>query len=244
MRIRRPQRLLLRRRSLLRRSKYKLFQTETKEKRGKKRKNKKKHFFSTMTQDLPICRFCLESRNTAKNPLIDPCECRGSLQFVHSRCLLRWRQINPRRNAEMCFLCFTSYRLENTLEMIPDASTFYNFILRFPPFLCIVMNYMAGFHYAVTPYGSRDFTLFEHYQYFFQLLYFFLFAQAWKVKNRELYWSLFQQKYFLFFLFSHFLSNLYIHNHQFVAVIPLNISLGYYWYHHNEVLLAINAMDL
>ncbi|OZC05132.1 zinc finger, C3HC4 type [Onchocerca flexuosa] len=41
------------------------------------------------------CRICLEEDNESN--LISPCECRGSLQFVHIRCLQHWFDVMHKR---------------------------------------------------------------------------------------------------------------------------------------------------
>ena len=74
-----------------------------------------------------VCRFCLDGTKTLTNPLLDPCECRGSIQFVHKQCLMRWRQQNIERNGEVCLLCNTEYKipLVTDLEIIPEKQLLY-----------------------------------------------------------------------------------------------------------------------
>ncbi|VBB32514.1 unnamed protein product [Acanthocheilonema viteae] len=54
------------------------------------------------------CRICLEEDNESN--LISPCECRGSLQFVHTRCLQHWFDVMHTRR---CQICKTQYELED-----------------------------------------------------------------------------------------------------------------------------------
>uniref|UniRef100_A0A8R1XKZ3 RING-CH-type domain-containing protein n=1 Tax=Onchocerca volvulus TaxID=6282 RepID=A0A8R1XKZ3_ONCVO len=54
------------------------------------------------------CRICLEEDNESN--LISPCECRGSLQFVHTRCLQHWFDVMHKRR---CQICNTQYELED-----------------------------------------------------------------------------------------------------------------------------------
>ncbi|VIO93696.1 Uncharacterized protein BM_BM3059 [Brugia malayi] len=54
------------------------------------------------------CRICLEEDNESN--LISPCECRGSLQFVHTRCLQHWFDVMHTR---LCQICKTQYELED-----------------------------------------------------------------------------------------------------------------------------------
>jgi len=37
-----------------------------------------------------ICRICLSENNEKDDPLISPCKCAGSLQYVHLKCLQEW----------------------------------------------------------------------------------------------------------------------------------------------------------
>lgn len=37
-----------------------------------------------------ICRICQMGEESACNPLIQPCGCLGSLQYVHQECIKRW----------------------------------------------------------------------------------------------------------------------------------------------------------
>lgn len=56
------------------------------------------------------CRFCFEETVTTENPLLTPCECRGSVQFIHRDCLRHWRSVseNPRFKTH-CQLCGTIF---------------------------------------------------------------------------------------------------------------------------------------
>ncbi len=38
------------------------------------------------------CRICFDEEETASNPLLAPCECRGSVRFIHSECLMHWME--------------------------------------------------------------------------------------------------------------------------------------------------------
>lgn len=37
-----------------------------------------------------LCRICQMGEDSASNPLLQPCHCTGSLQFVHQECIKRW----------------------------------------------------------------------------------------------------------------------------------------------------------
>ncbi|VDM37339.1 unnamed protein product [Toxocara canis] len=53
------------------------------------------------------CRICLEEDNDAN--MISPCSCRGSLQYVHARCLQHWFDV---MHTKRCQICKTDYEME------------------------------------------------------------------------------------------------------------------------------------
>jgi len=72
----------------------------------------------------PVCKFChcpaefpIESRDGEEDeetmgPLFSPCNCKGSLKYVHVLCLSRWRQVSPNpRSATHCDTCEQTYKL-------------------------------------------------------------------------------------------------------------------------------------
>lgn len=37
-----------------------------------------------------ICKYCLEEEDDPSNPLISPCKCKGTMGFVHAKCMFKW----------------------------------------------------------------------------------------------------------------------------------------------------------
>ena len=63
--------------------------------------------------DVRECRFCLSGPVDPEedNPMISPCQCTGTQQYIHRDCLLRWTNsfpTNDRRNTH-CGVCQTEY---------------------------------------------------------------------------------------------------------------------------------------
>jgi hypothetical protein len=58
-----------------------------------------------------LCRFCLSSESTQiDDKLISPCDCRGSIQYVHISCMKKWRQYTSyNEHKQICQLCHTYY---------------------------------------------------------------------------------------------------------------------------------------
>jgi hypothetical protein len=68
------------------------------------------------------CRFCLEYSDSKENPLITPCNCNGSIRFVHHSCLLMWKNTTRNRHYQVfCSLCDTKlmYPRKWRLQTIP-----------------------------------------------------------------------------------------------------------------------------
>jgi hypothetical protein len=104
-----------------------------------------------MVTDLPICRFCFEEANTADNPLWRPCNCRGGIEFVHRRCLLRWIFVGYELREAACHLCKAPYSIPTLeqLERIPGPPLFYDFLLRNPLVIFLVIQYNVAFVFAI-----------------------------------------------------------------------------------------------
>ncbi|RVE74377.1 hypothetical protein OJAV_G00021310 [Oryzias javanicus] len=63
-----------------------------------------------------LCRICQMGEESSSNPLIQPCRCTGSLQYVHQECIKRWlrSKISSGTNLEAittCELCKEKLRL-------------------------------------------------------------------------------------------------------------------------------------
>ncbi len=74
------------------------------------------------------CRFCLEESPVKK--LISPCQCDGSVKYVHKQCLEKWRQQNTdNQYYHKCNLCGGEYTFSpNIYDYLNYYSCFYLFI--------------------------------------------------------------------------------------------------------------------
>ncbi|XP_069791536.1 E3 ubiquitin-protein ligase MARCHF7 isoform X2 [Narcine bancroftii] len=64
-----------------------------------------------------ICRICQIAGSTSANPLIKPCHCTGSLQYVHQECIKKWLQSKINSDADLntvitCELCKEKLQLD------------------------------------------------------------------------------------------------------------------------------------
>ncbi len=64
--------------------------------------------------DLPLCRICFGTDDTATNPFISPCRCMGSLKHVHHGCLRTWitRKENVRQTAYVTSYTWKAFHCE------------------------------------------------------------------------------------------------------------------------------------
>jgi len=67
----------------------------------------------TGDKDIPICRICLSNENTENNALIKlPCDCIGSVQFMHILCMKRWFQSKVIERKTRCSITYTWNQFE------------------------------------------------------------------------------------------------------------------------------------
>ncbi|KAM0672106.1 ATP-binding protein [Ordospora colligata] len=75
------------------------------------------------TEEDRVCKICYSLTNPVnmKDDLISPCDCKGSIGFVHEMCLKMWRYRGKRvKNIRKCEQCSSLYRLNG--EVTPSAS--------------------------------------------------------------------------------------------------------------------------
>lgn len=59
-----------------------------------------------------VCRICFtsEKESPSLGPLLSPCNCVGSMRYVHAQCLSTWRACGPGRAASRCGVCRAEYQ--------------------------------------------------------------------------------------------------------------------------------------
>lgn len=102
---------------------------------------------SSLVRQESVCRFCLDPKLDDINPLISPCKCVGSVQYVHIVCIKKWRQITEVPEFIVkCQLCLTNYTmpLRYPLEEIPDIryETAWFFLSR-PSAFIFITHYLS-----------------------------------------------------------------------------------------------------
>lgn len=110
------------------------------------------------TEDDPICRFCFEGTEDS-NPLIDPCQCIGSIKYVHVNCIRRWRANTANEEwISRCQLCLTDFvvYLRWPKEDLPRDVPFFHLLTRRHYVLTSMVYYLhltfISFYPIILPY--------------------------------------------------------------------------------------------
>lgn len=194
------------------------------------------------------CRFCLESFEHARNPLIAPCNCKGSVQYVHKMCLRRWAVMDPDSNATYCTLCGTAFRVMvlPIFESIPNYSRYAHMLLGNFTILSIILNYTC-LALTVNPvvYKNELANIFFQSSLFTHLithpLYSAMIVYTIDIKNIELYSHIFARGRLPYVICIHVLClySFLTHNSVWSATI-IHLLWNTYWREHVRILKQIN----
>lgn len=191
------------------------------------------------------CRFCLASKISQTNPLISPCQCKGTVEFVHLKCLNRWRRMDIARNGRQCSLCLTNYIIPqlNTFEKIPEINTIRLYYLQYPGLILSLYNYI----YVVLLSSNKNplmiIVLSDTYivsQYCFHILYILFFISEWRVNQRRHYWVYIKKPLVFFLIGCHIYLFYLLHQQSFLVGPILSFVMGFYWHCHLCFLQNIN----
>lgn len=191
------------------------------------------------------CRFCLGSKHSDNNPLISPCHCKGSMEFVHFKCLNRWRNVDIERNGRTCSLCMTNYKLPRLhhYEVVPVPNSWSLYIVNYPGLTLSFYHYVfivciSSTHNQNTIHEME--TFYQGSQYIFHGLYALLVSSNWNVQNKRLYFAQMKTIWPFLFLFLHgFFFYLLPENPHVVGPL-MSFYLGIYWKYHTRMLTNIN----
>jgi hypothetical protein len=75
---------------------------------------------------LPVCRICLMDENENDNPLINPCNCIGSVRFIHLLCIKQWlkSKVNTKSFNFLTVHSFKTFECEICKSAIPGITLF------------------------------------------------------------------------------------------------------------------------
>jgi hypothetical protein len=175
-----------------------------------------------------ICRICFEP-NRKNNPLITPCSCKGSSEFVHSKCLEKWHSIEPDKGLT-CSVCKDILCTETIMETIPEY-THWNILITHPYLMFIGYNYLSLIFKI--PVDQSNWTFFAFYICAIYLNF--------KINNPQRYIQSWKNKESYLLLISHLLT-LSMHSTSPILTSFTNVILATVYVHrHIEILHNLNA---
>lgn len=92
----------------------------------------------------PTCRICYDQDVDA--PLISPCACTGSVQYIHITCLYRWMSMHPHSK---CEICKTPYNIDSVVQRLSMIRFFCIMILTATQLL-IIASFVTLILYQVS----------------------------------------------------------------------------------------------
>ena len=194
-----------------------------------------------------VCRFCFESTITVTNPLVCPCECKGSQEFIHLLCLNRWRQQNPSTNMIHCFVCKTPYTIEliYSLEQFPRNTFFYKPLQH--PYIWYTLYHYVVMVFTFSINQTNTIHVMDHlrgYEILYHGIFFLLALLHFKVNKKTRYLQHWKREYrwisFPFHLFMVYLSSLYPNSY---AMLTSGLYLPIHWRTHIMILREMNEED-
>ncbi len=197
------------------------------------------------------CRFCFESdeEEDATNPLVDPCDCKGSARYVHWNCLRRWAHTNPNLNGRHCKVCNAAFHVNlfPTLEVIPEEGgvSLSSLILEYTTMTTLVLQFLYTLAHVKLSDGALSdgeaWQLILQMQSVIHVLYSICFAMNWRVQNRKIYMALVQHSRIPHTLLAHAGALYFIVAYQSVWMcIVTHALLSRYWVEHKRVLIFMN----
>lgn len=191
------------------------------------------------------CRFCLEDDSNTN--LISPCLCKGSFQFIHNTCLLKWYNHEPSK-ALHCSVCLEPFSKE-TMRSVEDLNIFkpYLHILLKKPFFSVLLNHWIYFscYSNLNNFRPVSFSVsYTIYQSFIHLVVFaYLIGFILDTKNKSLYFQLWMTKNRLLLIPIHLFLFLGMVKTTWIGGMSSNVCLYLYFYEHLTILTEINQKN-
>lgn len=191
------------------------------------------------------CRFCFESESTPRNPLISPCECIGTVRYVHKGCLRQWAAMDPAANARICTICRTPFKLQvlPAFEVLPPERSWPCFFLRNMGYISLMAKYicfMTMIHHNTL--GYAFYTNMRDTEAAALSAYILFAAYQVKVANLNLYFSQLERGYipYIFTVACVALGSL-LHREDSLMTVILDLCMNMAWHEHLLALRRVNA---
>lgn len=118
---------------------------------------------------MDVCRICYIQAEK-NNPLVAPCVCKGSVQYIHKQCLYTWIRISSRNTCELCKTFFTMELIK--FEKVYRPNQYILQISTLPHILlielcCFYILYLQIMQHIIAPVKVASY---NKYQYVFDLI--------------------------------------------------------------------------
>ena len=115
-----------------------------------KKKGKRKSYRESKLEKMKrVCRICYleEDENNLENPLVQPCECTGSVKFIHLECLRKWVStrscVKIDTTSECCIFLIKPVECELCKAKFPDFIKYEKRLLPVIDFSQVFDNYLT-----------------------------------------------------------------------------------------------------
>jgi len=198
-------------------------------------------FSSTQVQSTqPECRYCLES-DVQKN-LIAPCICKGSFQYVHNECLMKWYDASPEMGLR-CSACnrYLARKFTHTLETNPLQLPFMNGCVQNPMLIVAYVHIVFFMIYICVSDRIKSDDLYILVQSIFHGIQIGkLGICITKIQNQGYYWRLWFQNRRLLLPIVHLFILTRLYQTSFIGGVSADICMCIYFYEHIVIVQEIN----
>jgi hypothetical protein len=197
------------------------------------------------------CKYCLESSLEGRDQFISPCDCTGSVKYVHYSCFIRWIILAPEDRKSLCPICNYTYNINplDDLELIPESPPLFLSKLSHP-FLSLVVSHVL-FYLVIASIEPLSFNkkceIYMKNQYTFYSIWLIVFLRSISIKNKALYLHTLLYSYRSYFIVCHIACLILFWNIPvyFFITGPITSSLlQVYWIEHVNILTQVNKEQI
>jgi len=181
------------------------------------------------------CRFCLEIDS---EPMLSPCRCRGSVEFIHRQCLLRWiREDNE--VIEERLLCSMCREPMIHLEPIPHRLDRRYFFLYNSNLLTLLIHYT--FFISNLQSSKPPIYHFKNAQMCLHAIYLVLYSVSMRTSHPMLYRDvLMKRRSYLYWLLHLYFLYVFASEESIMMAFASNFCITIHWTEHVNTLQEIN----
>ena len=97
-----------------------------------------------------LCRICYESYSNKKNPLINPCKCKGTMKYIHYKCLINWLKNKIEKPKDKKIINNEYISFDKFLFNCELCKTIYPYCIKYNNNIYNILPYLSQFNEYVT----------------------------------------------------------------------------------------------